>query len=63
MSEVVTSPIDMIAKVIGLTPRRVRQLVDEGLIPRDEPGRHALIACVQGYIKLLAKGLRLGKWE
>ena len=38
MSEVVTYPIDVIAKVLDLTPRRVRQLVDEGVIPREERG-------------------------
>ena len=60
MSQVVTYPIDVIAKVLDLTPRRVRQLVDEGVIPREERGRYALIACVRGTLSSSVKRLKLG---
>lgn len=48
-----TFPIDTIAKLLDLTPRRVNQLVNEGVIPRAERGRYELVPAVQGYIRYL----------
>jgi phage terminase Nu1 subunit (DNA packaging protein) len=48
-----TFPLDTIAKLLVLTPRRVNQLVGEGIIPRAERGRYELVPAVQGYVKYL----------
>ena len=48
-----TYPIDTIAKLLDLTPRRVQQLSGEGVIPKAERGRYELVPAVQGYIKYL----------
>jgi phage terminase Nu1 subunit (DNA packaging protein) len=46
-------PVDAIAKLLNLTPRRIRQLVAEGIIPRVERGKYDLIRSVRGYVKYL----------
>ncbi|MFQ5510185.1 MAG: terminase small subunit, Nu1 [Leptospirillia bacterium] len=46
-------PVKTIAKLLGLTERRVQQLAREGVIPRAESGRYDLVAVVQAYIKYL----------
>jgi phage terminase Nu1 subunit (DNA packaging protein) len=52
-----TVPLPTLAKLINLTPRRVRQLVGEGVIPPPvERGAYELLPSVQGYIKFLQKG-------
>lgn len=48
-----TFPLDTISKLLLLTPRRVNQLVNEGIIPRAERGRYELVAVVQAYVKYL----------
>ena len=48
-----TYPVDTIAKLLLLTPRRVQQLTQEGIIPRAERGRYELAPAVQGYIRYL----------
>lgn len=48
-----TYPLETIAKLLMLTPRRVQQLVKEGHIPRAERGRYELVPAVQGYIRYL----------
>jgi phage terminase Nu1 subunit (DNA packaging protein) len=48
-----THPVDTIARVLKLTPRRVQQLSAEGVIPRAERGRYHLIPAVHGYIDYL----------
>jgi hypothetical protein len=48
-----TYPVETIAKLLGLTPRRVQQLSGEGVIPKAERGRYELVPAVQGYIKYL----------
>jgi phage terminase Nu1 subunit (DNA packaging protein) len=54
-----TFPLDTIAKLLDLTPQRVTQLVNEGVIPRKERGRYELVPVVRGYIKYLReRGLR-----
>lgn len=44
---------DAIAKLFNLTPRRVRQLVHEGVIPRAEKGKYDVIGAVRGYVSYL----------
>lgn len=54
-----TFPLDTIAKLLDLTPQRVTQLVNEGVIPRKDRGRYELVPAVRGYIKYLRdRGLR-----
>lgn len=47
------SSVAVIAQVFGLTPRRIQQLVAEGILPRGERGRYDLAACVRAYITYL----------
>jgi hypothetical protein len=53
MSATATYPLDVIARLLMLTPRRVQQLVKEGIIPKAERGRYELVPAVQGYIRYL----------
>jgi phage terminase Nu1 subunit (DNA packaging protein) len=54
-----TFPLDTIAKLLDLTPQRVLQLVNQGVIPKKERGRYELVPVVRGYIKYLReRGLR-----
>jgi hypothetical protein len=46
-------PVETVAKLLDLTPRRVQQLVAEGYIPKPERGRYPLVGAVQGYVKHL----------
>ncbi len=48
-----TYPVAVICKLLDLTPQRIRQLVNEGVIPRAERGRYELVPAVRGYIKYL----------
>ena len=48
-----TYPVAVISKLLDLTPRRIRQLVDEGVIQRAEKGRYELVPSVRGYIRYL----------
>ena len=48
-----TYPTATIAKLLDLSPRRIQQLVTEGVIPRAERGRYALVPAVRGYINFL----------
>jgi phage terminase Nu1 subunit (DNA packaging protein) len=43
-------PVDVIARILGITPRRVQQLAKEGL-PTAGRGRYPLVPCVQWYVK------------
>lgn len=54
-----TFPLDTISKLLDLTPQRVTQLVNEGIIPRKERGRYELVPVVRSYIKYLReRGIR-----
>ncbi len=53
MAAPATHPVDTIAKLLLLTPRRVQQLAKDGLIPRAPGGRYELALTVQAYIKYL----------
>lgn len=48
-----TFPLDTITKLLDLTPQRVNQLVNQGIIPRAERGRYELVPVVRAYIKYL----------
>jgi phage terminase Nu1 subunit (DNA packaging protein) len=48
-----TYPIGVIAKLLDLSERRVRQLTGEGVIPKAERGRYELVPAVRGYIRYL----------
>lgn len=60
MSERQTYPIDTIAKLLDLTPRRVNQLVDEGVFPKAGRGTFELVPVVKGYIKHLRDRIAAG---
>lgn len=53
MASAQTFPLDTICKLLDLTPQRVAQLVNEGVIPRKERGRYELVPVVRGYIHYL----------
>jgi phage terminase Nu1 subunit (DNA packaging protein) len=53
MTAKATYPVNVIAKLLDLTPRRVQHLANEGVIPRAEKGRYELVPAVQGYIRYL----------
>ncbi|MFH0351042.1 MAG: hypothetical protein ACHBMF_03785 [Chromatiales bacterium] len=46
-------PVEAISKLLNLTPRRIQQLVREGVIPRPERGKYDLIRTIRGYVKYL----------
>ncbi|MGH7856215.1 MAG: terminase small subunit, Nu1, partial [Candidatus Binatia bacterium] len=44
----------VIAKLFNVTDRRVRQLAEQGIVPRpDRRGKYDLAACIRGYVKYL----------
>ncbi len=53
MTAKATYPVNVIAKLLDLSIRRVYQLTNEGVIPRVEKGRYELVPAVQGYIRYL----------
>ena len=46
-------PAGTIAEVLMITPRRLRQLAADGLIPKATRGRYPMKGCVQAYIRYL----------
>ena len=48
-----TYPAAKMAKLLQITPRRLQQLVSEGVIPKISRGRYELAPVVQGYIGYL----------
>ena len=48
-----TYPVTVIAKLLDLSPRRVQNLANEGVIPRAERGRYELVPAVRGSIRYL----------
>ena len=48
-----TCDVDFLSETLHLTPRRVQQLANEGVIHKSERGRYDLIKSVQGYIQYL----------
>ena len=48
-----TYSLDVIAKLLDISPRRVQQLSSDGVIPRASRGKYELVPAVQGYIRFL----------
>lgn len=46
-------PVTTIAKLFGLTERRVQQLARDGIIPKPEKNQYELVGCVRSYINYL----------
>jgi phage terminase Nu1 subunit (DNA packaging protein) len=46
-------PAEIIAKLLDVTERRVRQLSSEGVIPKAARGRYEVVGAVRGYIRYL----------
>ena len=44
---------EVLAKLLDLTERRVRQLSAEGVIPKAARGRYEVVGAVRGYIRYL----------
>lgn len=53
MADPATHSVDVIARLLDLTTRRVQQLSNEGVIPKAERGRYELVPAVRGYIAYL----------
>tara|TARA_R110000744_G_scaffold376320_2_gene490481 strand:- start:2376 stop:2942 length:567 start_codon:yes stop_codon:yes gene_type:complete len=47
--------VETIANILKLTPRRVQQLSNQGVIPKAKRGRYKIITSVWGYIDYLKK--------
>ena len=45
--------VDVVAKFLNITARRVQQLASEGVIPKGERGKYHLVGSIRGYIKYL----------
>lgn len=52
--------ITAIAQLLCITPRRVQQLVKEGVLRKDTRGQYPLVTNVQGYIRYLQEESRQG---
>ena len=48
-----TWPSDRMAKILDMTPRRMNQLVSEGVLSREERGRYSPLKNVVAYIRYL----------
>ena len=53
-------PLDVIAKLLDLTPRRVQQLAADGVIPKAERGKYDLVGAVRGYVRSLRERAAAG---
>lgn len=45
--------VDVVAKFLNITPRRIQQLANEGVIPKGARGKYHLVGSIRGYIKYL----------
>lgn len=52
-NERLSYPVEIMARLLLLTPRRVQQLANEGIVEKTDRGRYDLIKSVQGYIRYL----------
>jgi phage terminase Nu1 subunit (DNA packaging protein) len=52
-----TYGVEVIARLLNLTPRRVQQLAKEGVIPKAARGKYALAPSVIGYVTYLQEKL------
>lgn len=53
-----TFPVEQLAALLTVTPRRLQQLASDGWFDRPERGRYHLVKTVQGYIRYLKEGQR-----
>ncbi len=51
-----------VSELLEITPRRLRQLAQEGIVPKAERARYPLAACIRGYINYLQQ-LKMGTDE
>ena len=55
--EAVKSRLDLLAEILSITPRRVQQLVESGILPQPKKqGMYDIPACVQNYYYNLFRG-------
>lgn len=48
--EKIESKLELLAEILGVTPRRIQQLVEDDIIPKPEKqGQYDIPACVQAY--------------
>jgi hypothetical protein len=47
------APVDTIARLLNLTPRRVQQLAKEGHFPQSRRGHYEVVPTVQGYCRYM----------
>ena len=45
--------VGVIARLFGVSERRIQQLAKDGIIPKAEKGKYELVGCVRGYIAFL----------
>lgn len=50
--------VSVIGQALMLTPRRVQQLADLGIIPKAERGKHPFMECARGYIEYLRRAIQ-----
>jgi phage terminase Nu1 subunit (DNA packaging protein) len=48
-----TQSADTMAKLLDISPRRLHQLVDMGVMPKEGRGKYPLVKCVHAYIHYL----------
>jgi len=53
MADSQTYSIETISKLLMLSERRCQQLVNDGVIPKQDRGQYDLVKSVQGYVKFL----------
>lgn len=54
-----TINVSQLSRLLDLTPRRVQQLVQQGVIPKAGRDAYPLVAAVQGYLRWLTDAGRL----
>lgn len=57
MNAPATYSVDTLCKLLDLTPRRIRQLTDEGVVFKISRGQYDLVKSVRGYIAHLRERL------
>jgi phage terminase Nu1 subunit (DNA packaging protein) len=48
-----TYKVGVIARLFGVSERRIQQLAKDGIIPKSVKGKYELVGCVRGYIGFL----------
>jgi phage terminase Nu1 subunit (DNA packaging protein) len=50
--------IQLLATALNITPRRIQQLVKEGVLPKAERGVYEIVRCMQAYIRFLQASMQ-----